>query len=142
MSTELFSRSPSIWCNSSIRVEPHLTHFPPKIAIRVSRYQAIIYSVFLTTAIIMPSFASRFHTTLSPALILRALTTPAGIVVLRLLLPRRFRLVVDSILLFIGYLVLFKSYLAYKYTYLFTNKLIYNRLHVGIQREISEVEGV
>ena len=134
MSTELFDRSPSIWCNSSMRVEPHLIHFPPKIAIRVSRYQAMIYSVFLTIAIILPSFASRFHTTLSPALSLRALTTPVGMVVLRLLLPGRFRLVVDSILLFIGYLVLFKGYFTYKYAYQFTNKLIYGRLHVGIQR--------
>ena len=87
----------------------------------------------LTTAIILPSFASRFHTTLSPALSLRALTTPVGMVVLRLLLPGRFRLVVDSILLFIGYLVLFKVYFTYKYAYPFTNKLIYCRLHVGIQ---------
>jgi len=133
LSAELFDLSPSTWCNSSIRVEPQRTHFPPKIAIRVSRYQDIIYTVFLTIAIICPSFASRFHTTLSPALSLRALTTPVGMVVLRLLLPGRFRLVVDSILLFIGYLVLFKVYFTYKYAYPFTNKLIYSRLHVGIQ---------
>jgi len=55
-------------------------------------------------------------------------------VVLRLLLPDRFKLVVDSILLFIGYLVLFKGYFTYKYAYQFTNKLIYSRLYVGIQR--------
>ena len=87
----------------------------------------------MTNATICPSFTSRFHTTLSPALSLRAFTTPAGIVVLRLLLPGRFRLVVDSILLLIGYLVLFKSYFTYKYAYQYTNKLIYCSLHVGKQ---------